>query len=160
MTAGESPRAAPGADVRIPPPLMYAVPLVLLSLLERLIPLRMPGDGWRASIGWVLVASGVALAVSGALTFRRHGTTVIPHHAVSSFVTSGPYRVTRNPMYLGMSAAYLGAGLFVGSWWPLLGLPVIVLLVDRFVIAREEVYLRTRFGADYDDFCARTRRWL
>ena len=48
----------------------------------------------------------------------------------------------------------------VGSWWPLLGLPVIILLVDRFVIAREEVYLRTRFGADYDDFCARTRRWL
>ena len=58
MTAGESPLAAPGADVRIPPPLMYAVPLVLLWLLDRIIPLRRPADGWRASIGWVLVASG------------------------------------------------------------------------------------------------------
>ena len=63
-------------------------------------------------------------------------------------------------MYLGMSTAYLGAALVLGSWWPLLGLAVIVLLVDRFVIDREEAYLRTRFGADYDDFCARSRRWL
>ena len=160
MTAENAPRAAPGADVRIPPPLLYAVPLVLLWLLDRVIPLRMPGGGWRASVGWVLVGSGVALVVSGASTFRRHGTTVMPHHAVSTFVTSGPYRFTRNPMYLGMSTAYIGAALVLGSWWPLLGLPVIVLLVDRFVIDREEAYLRTRFGADYDDFSARTRRWL
>ena len=63
-------------------------------------------------------------------------------------------------MYLGMSTAYLGVARVAGSWWPLLGLAVIVLLVDRFVIDREEAYLRTRFGSHYDNFCARTGRWL
>lgn len=75
-------------------------------------------------------------------------------------VTTGPYRITRNPMDLGMTIAYLGASLLIGSWWPLIALPVLVLVVDRLVIAREEVYLRSRFGAAYEEFCRRTRRWL
>ncbi len=149
-----------GADVRLPPPLVYAVPLILLWLMDRVLPWRMPDHPARTGAGWLLVVAAVGLGASAVATFRRRGITVIPHHAVSAVVTSGPYRVTRNPMYLGLTVAYLGAGLVLGSWWPLAGLPVIVLLVDRLVIAREETYLRSRFGADYAAFCRRTRRWV
>ncbi len=61
---------------------------------------------------------------------------------------------------LGMTLAYLGASLAIGSWWPLIALPVIVVVIERLVIAREEAYLRTRFGAAYEEFCRRTRRWV
>lgn len=154
------PQQDQGAPVRLPPPLVYAVPLVLLALLDRALPWRLPDIPGRPLLGWLLVISGVALSASGAATFRRHGTTVIPHHAVSRLVTSGPYRLTRNPMYVGLTVAYLGVSLLVGSWWPLVALPVLVVVVDRFVVAREESYLRARFGAEYEGFCRRTRRWL
>ncbi len=151
---------ADGADVRLPPPLMYAVPLLLLWLLDRVLAWRMPDPPGRAALGWLLLLAGIALAASGVATFRRRGTTVIPHHAVSALVTSGPYRLTRNPMYLGMAVAYLGTSAVLGSWWPVAGLPLVVLLVDRLVIAREEAHLRARFGADYDALCRSTRRWV
>ena len=149
-----------GADVRLPPPLVYAGPFLLLGLLDRVLPWRMPDHPARSAAGWLLVVVALALGASALATFRRRGTTVIPHHAVSAVVTSGPYRLTRNPMYLGLALGYLGAGLVLGSWWPVAGLPVIVLLVDRLVIAREETYLRARFGADYAALCRRTRRWV
>jgi protein-S-isoprenylcysteine O-methyltransferase Ste14 len=153
-------RRAVGANVRLVPPLVYAVPLLLLWLLDRAVPLRMPDGAARAVVGWVLVVGGITLTLSAAATFRRKGTTLLPHHAVSTFVTSEAYRFTRNPMYVGMTVAYLGGCLVIGSWWPLLGLPVIVVVIDRLVIVREETYLHSRFGADYAAFCARRRRWI
>lgn len=159
MTAPE-PVHGRGADVRLPPPLVYAVPLLLLWLLDRAVPWRLPDVALRTGLGWALLLAGFALAGWGAATFRRQRTTVIPHHPVTTVVTTGPYRFTRNPMYLGMALAYLGASLLLGSSWPLLGLPLVVLTVDRLVIAREERYLHARFGAQYEDFCRRTHRWV
>jgi protein-S-isoprenylcysteine O-methyltransferase Ste14 len=154
------PRAdAHGADVRLPPPLLYAVPLLVGWLVNRAAPLTIPG---RPAITWagsLLVFAGFGTSGWGALTFRRHHTTVIPNHVVSTVVTTGPYRFSRNPMYVGMSLAYAGASLLIASWWPLFVLPLIVVAVDRLVIAREERYLRSRFGAAYDQFCAQVRRW-
>lgn len=149
-----------GAAVRLPPPLLYAVPLVLLWLADRAWPLTIPGGTTLRVVGWLLVVAGVGIASWGAATFRRHHTTVIPHHAVSALVSGGPYRFTRNPMYLGMSVAYIGASLAMASWWPLLGLPVIVAVVQTQVIDREEAYLRARFPEDYAAYTSRTRRWL
>lgn len=160
MTAADRSAREHGAKVLLPPPLVYAVPLVLLTLLDRTLPWRLPDLPGRPLLGWLLVIGGVLLSASGAATFRRHRTTVIPHHAVSRLVTSGPYRLTRNPMYVGLTVAYLGASLIVGSWWPLVALPAVVVVVDRYVVAREESYLRARFGAEYESFSRRTRRWL
>jgi protein-S-isoprenylcysteine O-methyltransferase Ste14 len=151
---------ARGADVRVLPPLLYAVPLLVLGLVHLAVPLAIPGRPTIRWAGWLLVLAGVGTSGWGALTFRRHHTTVIPHNAVSTVVTTGPYRFSRNPMYLGMSAAYVGASLLIASWWPLFALPLIVVAVNRLVIAREETYLRRRFGAAYEDFSARVRRWL
>ena len=149
-----------GADVRVLPPLLYAVPLLLLWLVDRAQPLTIPGRPAITWAGWLLVAAGVGISGWGVLTLRRHHTTVVPHHAVSTIVTTGPYRFSRNPMYVGMTVVYVAVSLLMGSWWPLFAVPLIVVAVNRLVIAREETYLRRRFGAAYEDFCRRVRRWL
>jgi protein-S-isoprenylcysteine O-methyltransferase Ste14 len=85
---------------------------------------------------------------------------VSPYRAPTKLVTTGPYRVTRNPGYLGMTLAYVGVVVLAGALWPLVLLPVVLLIVDRGVIAREERYLDRRFGQDYSDYKRQTRRWL
>jgi protein-S-isoprenylcysteine O-methyltransferase Ste14 len=149
-----------GADVRVLPPLLYAVPLLALWLVDHAQPLAIPGRPAITWAGWLLGLAGVGISGWGALTFRRQHTTVIPHRAVSTVVTTGPYRFSRNPMYVGMSVVYLAASLLIASFWPLFALPLIVAAVDHLVIAREETYLRRRFGAEYEDFSQQVRRWL
>jgi protein-S-isoprenylcysteine O-methyltransferase Ste14 len=149
-----------GAAVRLPPPLLYALPLLVAWAVDRAIPLTLPGRPAITVVGLLLVVAGVSISAWAVLTFRRHHTTVIPHHAVSTFVTAGPYRFSRNPMYVGLSLTYVGASMLLDSWWPLFVLPVILVAVDRLVIAREESYLRGRFGGAYDEFCALVRRWV
>ena len=149
-----------GADVRVLPPLLYTLPLLVLWLVHQVVPLTIPGRPAIMWAGWFLALAGVGTLGWGALTLRRHHTTIVPHHAVSTVVTTGPYRFSRNPMYVGMTVAYVGASLAIASAWPLVALPIIVVAVNRLVIAREETYLRRRFGAEYEDFSSRVRRWL
>jgi protein-S-isoprenylcysteine O-methyltransferase Ste14 len=80
--------------------------------------------------------------------------------ATRTIVGSGPYRFTRNPMYVSLALAYAGMALTINSVWPLVFLPFIVLLVDRYVIRREEAYLARKFGAEYEAYRGRVRRWL
>ena len=77
-----------------------------------------------------------------------------------TIVVKGPYRFTRNPMYVALSVAYLGIALIINSVWSLVFLPFVVLLVDRYVIHREESYLVRKFGTEYDAYRGRVRRWL
>ena len=100
------------------------------------------------------------ISLSGVLTVLRQGTTVVPHHAVSRLVTTGPFRLTRNPMYTGHVVALLGAALRAGSWWPLVILPLCMRATTRLVILPEEEYLSDRFGEDYERYRARVRRWV
>jgi protein-S-isoprenylcysteine O-methyltransferase Ste14 len=78
----------------------------------------------------------------------------------TALVTSGPYRFTRNPMYLGMAFLYVGFAFAFGVIWALAFLPAVIVVVDRFVIAREEPYLERNFGQAYRDYKARVRRWV
>ncbi|MEP6650866.1 MAG: isoprenylcysteine carboxylmethyltransferase family protein [Lapillicoccus sp.] len=157
MTEPASPQ---GADVHIPPPLVYAAPLAVAYAVDRVLPWRMPGSGWRKGAGWALVAAGQALGAAGVTTFRRHRTSMIPGRPASAMVTTGPYMYTRNPMYLGFTVSYVGASLVLGTWWAPIALPAVVAFIDRNVIRREEAYLRTRFGEEYEDFSRHTRRWI
>jgi len=92
--------------------------------------------------------------------FRRAGTTPNPTKPTTALVLRGPYRFTRNPMYLGFAALYLGVTLLVNSLWPLLLFPAVVGLVQGRVIAREEAYLEAKFGNEYRAYKMRVRRWL
>ncbi len=93
-------------------------------------------------------------------TVVRHRTALLPHHVVSTLVTTSVFRLSRNPMYTGFAVAYLGGALLLGSWWPLIALPAVLVAVRRLVIDREERYLASRFGEQYRSYRARVRRWL
>lgn len=100
------------------------------------------------------------MALAGVAEVVRHRTTIVPHHVVSTLVTTGVYRLSRNPMYTGLAILYVGGALLVGSWWPVVTLPVALLAVRRFVIDPEERYLASHFAPTYAVYRARVRRWL
>jgi len=104
--------------------------------------------------------SGIALAVAGVIEVVRHQTTVVPHRAVSALVTTGQYRITRNPMYTGLAIAHLAGALLASSWWPVATLPFALIAVGRVVIAPEVRYLANRFGQLYSNYRGQVRRWL
>ena len=87
-------------------------------------------------------------------------TSPLPIKPTTAIVATGPYRFTRNPMYVGLAALYLGITLWVDSLWPVLFLPAVLFMIQRFVIAREERYLEAKFGDQYRGYKARVRRWI
>ena len=151
------------AGVVLLPPLIYLGFLVLGVALGALVPVPLLGPAWRIPrfvAGGVLVLVGVAVAARAKRRFDAAGTATNPLRPTSALVAAGPYRFTRNPMYLGMALLY--AGLAVAFDGPLaLALLAVALLVIRTqVIAREERYLERKFGDEYLAYKARVRRWL
>jgi len=116
--------------------------------------------GARTLLGWLLAGAGVALAASAIVLFRRAGTSPVPIQPTTALVAQGPYRFTRNPMYVGLAALYAGIALLVNSLWPLVLLPVVLVVIRWWVIAREEAYLERKFGDAYRAYTRRERRWL
>ena len=148
------------AGVKVPPPLIYMLGLLAGVGIEQLVTTPdLPGPVALAAAG-----AGIAASIyldGGALrNFLRAGTAAEPWKPSTKLVTTGPYRFTRNPMYVGMACLYLGASLAFGYLWSAALLPVVLVIVDRGVIAREERYLQRRFGKPYRDYCTRVRRWL
>jgi protein-S-isoprenylcysteine O-methyltransferase Ste14 len=161
-TSSSPPSDTPG--VRVLPPLIYAGLFAVAYVLHRAVPLRLWGGNGVAALarlaGWALVGAGVLLAASAAWLFRRAGTTPNPTRPTTALVLSGPYRFTRNPMYVALGLCYLGATLLVNTAWPLVLFPALIILVQRWVIVPEEAYLERKFGAEYRVYCDRVRRWL
>jgi len=110
--------------------------------------------------GGVLFATGAAIAGWGWLTFRRARTTTVPGRASSVLVTWGPYRFSRNPMYVGLTLAYLGEAGILQQAWPVVLLPLPVAYVNGIVIPVEEAKLKEVFGDEYERYRARVRRWV
>ena len=111
-------------------------------------------------VAWLLVACWVGLATSSVGLFRRKQTSMIPFRPASTQVSTGPYKFTRNPMYVSLALLTLAFAFFLNTWWIVLLLVPALLIVQRFVIVPEEKYLRRRFGADYEAYARRVRRWL
>jgi protein-S-isoprenylcysteine O-methyltransferase Ste14 len=151
------------ANVAIKPPFLFAGALILGSLLTWLVPL---GPG-LASANRVALAAGLGLALVGlALTalsvraFARAGTSVVPTTPSAALVTSGPYAITRNPIYIGFVLVYFGLTILLTSVWLLLLLIPVLLILQRGVVEREEAYLERSFGEPYRKYKARVPRWL
>lgn len=143
------------------PPLLFLGCLLLGWGLGFLHPLGLGLP--RAPRLWLAVglfAAALSLAAWGLLTFKRQGTTPDPNGVASALLTTGPYRFTRNPLYLGLSATLAALSLFLDSAWVLLLVPALILLLDRLVIAREEARLQVQFGEAYQAYRGRVRRWL
>jgi len=150
---------APVVGVVVPPPLLYAIPLIACLLLHRVRPRPVFPEAIASLAGPILVALGL-IAVQAMLAFRRAGTSPRPWKPTTALVTGGPYKISRNPMYLGFTLIYLGVAIWVNSLWPLLALPVILIVMDRGQIAREEAYLERLFGDEFRRYKSRVRRWI
>lgn len=143
----------------LPPPLLYVIAYAAAWSLHRLAPLPfLPGDLHLIPALW-LTLGGVLIFFSALRALRKAGTSPRPYAVPTALVTEGPYRRSRNPIYLSYVWLYLGLGCWLNSWWPLILFPALILAMNRFVIGREETVLEERFGAAYRRYRESTRRW-
>jgi protein-S-isoprenylcysteine O-methyltransferase Ste14 len=146
--------------IGFPPPLIYIAGFLAGVGLELAFPVDALPLGVALAAGLAGFALWLALDGAATLHFRRAGTSLAVTTPVDALVTSGPYRLTRNPMYLGMAFLYSGLALALGVIWALAVLPVILVVVDRVVIPPEERHLEAKFGEEYRDYKSRVRRWI
>ena len=144
---------------RVYPPVVYGSGLLVAFVAHLLLPLSLPPSPWTRVLGGVLLAAGMVLAGWAAATFNRARTPVHPFHEAAVLVTGGPFRYSRNPIYLGFTLVTLGVAGLAASWWPVIILPV-VLVVMTPIIRWEEDMLRRVFTGEYAAYTARTRRWV
>ena len=148
--------------LRLPPPIWTMIYLAMTAGASWA--LDWPQLGWpphNAAVGTAIFFAGCALPVWAFVLFRVENTEIDPtSDANRALVVSGPYRFTRNPMYLGLIVVALGMAVFVGCW-PMLAAPIAVFLTANFVhIPYEEAKMRRQFGEPYDAYVGRVRRWL
>jgi protein-S-isoprenylcysteine O-methyltransferase Ste14 len=144
--------------IKIPPPLIYLLPLLLGLLLDRRMHVPFLPRGVARLLGWPLVGGGMALAVWFARTMREADTTMHINKPVSRVVQDGPFRYSRNPGYLSLTMLYAGIAVLRNALWAILLLPLLLIVIQREVIEREERYLERTFGEEYLDYKVRVRR--
>ncbi|HEY5783501.1 MAG TPA: isoprenylcysteine carboxylmethyltransferase family protein [Microlunatus sp.] len=152
-----------GEDIvtfRLWPPIAVGAPLLVgwLTTVIRGDPVGL--GGWRVILGWALLLFFLVWNGWSLWLFRRHQTGLLPGQATSAIIEEGPYRLSRNPLYVGLLALYLSLALLASTFWGLVLFPSAVLLPYWGAIRPEERFLHQRFGAPYDDYARRVRRWL
>jgi protein-S-isoprenylcysteine O-methyltransferase Ste14 len=148
------------SGVVVPPPAIYVAFFLVGVGLQRYVPVPRLPIGTGRDLGAVLVLLWLVLTTWSFARFWTSGTSVIPVRPTTALVIEGPYRFTRNPMYLGMLLLYTGVACWFGMVWPLLLAPVLTWVIGVSVIGREERYLTRKFGDEYRRYQLRVRRWL
>jgi protein-S-isoprenylcysteine O-methyltransferase Ste14 len=148
------------AQVLVLPPLVYGAAFIIGLLLHLVLPLHLLPTTLARGVGVVCVLVSLPVAIATLRVLSRAHTPVDPMKPTTALVTEGPFRYSRNPIYVALTLLYLGMAFLVNAWWILL-LVVPVLVVLRYgVIAREEAYLTRKFGDAYRQYTAQVRRWL
>ena len=161
MAGKEPPGKFARTLLRLPVPWVFVLTYLVGAGLESVFHLgTFAYYGFLTPTGFVIFVLGGALAAWGWLIFRSKGTTRVPGEASSSLVTWGPYRFTRNPMYVGLTIAYVGEACILHQVIPVILLPLTIGYLNRFVIPLEEKRLHEVFGYEYERYCAKVRRWL
>ncbi len=145
---------------RILPPVILLGAAATMWLLDRYVPIveaHLPVVTWA---GIVLIALGTALALWSAWEFRRASTPIVPFLEPTALVTSGPYRTSRNPIYMGFSVALIGVAAVLRSASPFVVVPLFVWIIQRRFVESEEGLLEHRFGEVYRAYKAKVRRWI
>ena len=145
--------------ISVPPPAIFLLLYGLAVGAEQLAPapFTFAGDQWT---GLALLFISFIFALPPVFQFISSGNSLSPNRSTESLVTSGFYRLTRNPMYLGAMLAFLGLTFLNQSFWVLIGTILIFLYLNNYIISREEAYMTKKYGKDYESFCRRVRRWL
>jgi protein-S-isoprenylcysteine O-methyltransferase Ste14 len=145
---------------RLVPPVYFLLALGFEIMLDRWLPVA---DLVAAPWHWLGLLAVLPVAVLGgpaARAMARHGTTLHPFGEPTALVTSGPFRFTRNPLYLSLALLLGGAAVFLGSLTPFLVVPAFMVAITNAFIRREEAALAAAFGAGFEAYCRRVRRWL
>lgn len=162
--AGENEGMGHGSEdhvaFRLWPPVAVGVPLLVGWVATRLWGDPVDLGGWRIPTGSLLMVLFVGWNGWSLWLFGRHETGLLPGQATHAMIEDGPYRLSRNPLYVGLLALYLSLALLAPTLWGLVLFPAAVLLVLWGAIRPEERFLHERFGDAYDDYTRRVRRWL
>ena len=142
------------------PPILFLLCLAMMALLRRLWPITALFPFPWSWLGIVPIIAGLLFGLSGFAQFRRAGTNIRPFRDADTLVTTGPFRYSRNPMYLGLVLALLGAWVLMGALSPLLGVVIFFVTADRWYIRFEEQMLQRNFSPDYDAYRSKVRRWI
>ena len=149
-----------GPGIRLHPPIIYAISILAGIGLNNLWPLAMPYGLHNRIYGVILIAVAILLAAWSLFEFHKADTDVRPDKPDSTLLTSGPYRFTRNPLYIVLTLAQLTVAIWLNNLWILLLAIPSVIVISLYAIAREERYLETLFGQQYLDYKKQVRRWL
>lgn len=149
-------------ETKIPPPIVALSIAFLMWLSARMLPAAAFRFEGVILLAGIIAVIGVAFDLSGLLAFRRRDTTILPMKPEKAkiIVRDGVFRVTRNPMYLGLALVLLAWGIFLENWVAVFLPLTFVAFITRFQILPEERALRAKFGPEYEDYLASTRRWL
>jgi protein-S-isoprenylcysteine O-methyltransferase Ste14 len=149
-------------DLKLPiqPPLLMAIFLALALLLGMALRMPLPFPWWLRIVGGLLFLAGLASSLSAVRVMLRSHTSPDPHSAPTALVMDGPYKLTRNPIYLGYVLTIVGVPLLLGYYWGVVLAPIAMEAYIRLIIEREENYLERKFGQAYLRYKASVRRWL
>ena len=150
----------PNISPMIHPPVVALMFIVIAYFLGRFVPLSFSTPSVLRYLGLALTFAGFLLGIGALIEFRKARTTLDPHGSAKQLVTSGIYRFTRNPIYLGFLLMVIGLPLNSGLYWGIILAPFYIFMMDRLIIQHEEVYLERKFGNAYTGYTSRVRRWL
>lgn len=147
---------------RVPPPLVVVLIGSAMAMVAWFTPVIEVGIAVRLAVGGAVIALGALVVVQAARTFWRNGTTIDPVDLgrASALVTSGVFRLSRNPIYVGFAAVLVGWAVCLAAPWALLGPLAFVLFTNQLQIIPEERVMQSKFGPEFDDYRAKVRRWL
>lgn len=143
-------------------PFVFAAAILIAIALDRVFPLELM-DGWHVTFfvtGTIASALALWLGLWGFVKLYQGGTALLSSSPATHLVTSGPYRFTRNPVYLGYTLGTLGAGMITCNAWLIAAAIVTAGITHAWIIRREERHLLARFGFEFERYCRRTRAWI
>ena len=147
-------------NIPCPPAIYPALAIGLGYFLQRFVPLPQPAHDSFHFSGFVFFGAGVLLLGWSLRSLQKFKTTALPHRAASHLVSSGPYRFSRNPIYLAFLLLVMASALTTGNLWILISVPAVMVLLSIYVIHPEEVHLRLAFGEKFAAYSFKVRRWL
>src|SRR4249920_2517766 len=151
-----------GHGVYIPQPLFYVLIFITAVFIQKRIPISATLFHLMITkvVGVILLITALFFLLRSLRQFFLTKNTLILIKPATSLQTNGIYGITRNPMYVGLAIVFLGITCFIGNWWNIILFPLLLLIVQEYIIKREEKYLVRRFGQEYAVYKTKVRRWL
>ena len=148
------------AGVIAPPPIIFLVPLAVGLYEHTSHPVHFATRPIAIALGAIIFVVALPIFIAASKGFKKADTPVVPWEPTRAIIEEWPYSFSRNPIYLSMAMMYVGISLMFNTWWPIFLLPLVLLVIRRGVILREEAYLTRKFGDQYLAYKQRVRRWF